>query len=174
MNNSERRESILGILERNSSPVSAGALAKQLAVSRQVIVGDIALLRAASQPIAATPRGYVLGGGRGRPGELIRTIACRHGRDGIARELYAVVDNGCGVLDVTVEHAVYGQLSGQLQIFSRFDADDFLKKLDRSRSMPLCDLTGGVHLHAICCPDEQAYGRVLRKLEEEGILFQRE
>ena len=174
MSTSQRRESILEILKNGGAPVSAGVLSKRLSVSRQVIVGDVALLRAAGQPIAATPRGYILEGSRCRSGELIRTIACRHDREGIRRELYAVVDNGCGVLDVIVEHAVYGQISGKLEIFSRFDTDDFLKKLEKSRSMPLCNLTGGVHLHTISCPDREAYGRVLERLKREGILFERE
>lgn len=174
MNPSERRKAILDVLKSGDTPVSAGALAKRLSVSRQVIVGDVALLRAASQPITATPRGYVLESAGVRPGELIRTIACRHDRDGISRELYAVVDNGCGVLDVIVEHAVYGQISGRLQVFSRFDADDFVRKLRKSRSLPLCDLTGGVHLHTISCPDEDAYRRVLKQLKQENILFELE
>ena len=173
MNASERREGILSVLKDNGAPVSAGTLARRFSVSRQVIVGDVALLRAANQPIAATPRGYILEGGRSRPGGLIRTIACRHGRDDITRELYAVVDNGCGVLDAIVEHAVYGQISGRLEVFSRFDADDFVRKLKKSRSLPLCNLTGGVHLHTISCPDEAAYARVLERLKQENILFER-
>jgi transcriptional regulator of NAD metabolism len=87
--------------------------------------------------------------------------------------MYAVVDNGCGMLDVTVEHAVYGQISGQLHAFSRYDVDSFVKKLAKSGSLPLCDLTGGVHLHTILCPDEAAYRRVLEKLKEEKILFEK-
>jgi len=174
VNPTKRREQILEILKSGGSPVSAGVLAGKLNVSRQVIVGDIALLRAANQPITATPRGYLLENPEIRPGELIRTIACRHDRDGITRELYAAVDNGCGVLDVIVEHAVYGQISGKLQIFSRFDADDFIRRLEKSSSLPLCDLTGGIHLHTISCPDEDAFRRVLKKLKQENILFERE
>lgn len=174
MSPSERRNSILEFLKRGNAPVSAGALAKRLKVSRQVIVGDIAILRAANQPITATPRGYLLESTDARPGELLRTIACRHDREGIARELYAVVDNGCGVLDVIVEHAVYGQISGRLQVFSRFDVDDFIRRLEKSKSLPLCDLTGGIHLHTISCPGEDAYRRVLEKLKQENILFERE
>ena len=173
MRASERREGILKVLEDSGAPVSASTLAKRFAVSRQVVVGDVALLRAANQPITATPRGYVLEGHSSRAGGLIRTIACRHDREDIARELYAVVDNGCGVLDVIVEHAVYGQISGRLEVFSRFDADDFIKRLGKSRSLPLCDLTGGVHLHTISCPDEAAYARVLERLKQEKILFER-
>ena len=172
MNAAERREKIRQILSGNDSPVSAGALAKQLQVSRQVIVGDVALLRAANVPIEASPRGYVLRLPGSREG-ILHTVACRHDLNGMRRELYAVVDNGCGVLDVIVEHAVYGQISGQLQIFSRFDADDFMEKLTRSGSLPLCDLTGGVHLHTLSCPTEDAYRRVLQKLKEESVLFEK-
>lgn len=170
VNAAERRERIRQILGGGTLPVSAGALAKQLQVSRQIIVGDVALLRAANVPIEATPRGYVLRASAARGG-IRRTVACRHDLDGMRRELYAVVDNGCGMLDVIVEHPVYGQISGQLQIFSRFDADDFMEKLTGSGSLPLCDLTEGVHLHTLSCPTEEAYRRVLQKLKEEDVLF---
>ena len=55
MHAKERREAILSRLEQACDPVSATALAGALSVSRQVIVGDIALLRASGAPIAATP-----------------------------------------------------------------------------------------------------------------------
>lgn len=172
LNPSERRNQILEFLKQGNRPISAGSLAKKLNVSRQVIVGDVALLRAANQPITATPRGYVLESPDLRPGELIRTVACRHDRGKITQELYSIVDNGCGVLDVIVEHAVYGQISGRLQVFSRFDADDFVRRLEKGQALPLCDLTGGVHLHTISCPNEAAYRRVLEQLKCEGILFE--
>ena len=54
----ERREQIYRQL--TTAPVSATALAKQFAVSRQVIVGDIALLRAEGCSITATARGYII------------------------------------------------------------------------------------------------------------------
>ncbi len=173
MDAAERRKLIQDLLEKSEKPVSAGLLAKRLRVSRQAIVGDVALLRAGGSLIAATPRGYVMQRKQFRPGDTLHTIACRHTAAGIADELYTVVDNGCGILDVTVEHAVYGQISGQLQIFSRLDADDFLRKLSRSGSQPLCSLTGGVHLHTISCPSEEAYRRVLSQLKAKKILYQK-
>lgn len=169
----ERRETIRQTLQKSDVPVSAGTFARKLGVSRQIIVGDVALLRAANVPIAATPRGYVMQDEAERHG-LVKTIACRHGTEDITREMYAVVDNGCGVLDVIVEHAVYGQIAGQLHAFSRYDVDSFVKKLAKSDSLPLCDLTGGVHLHTIVCPDEEAYQRVLTKLKEEELLFEKD
>ena len=172
MNAAQRREEIQKTLAESEAPVSAGTFARRLGVSRQIIVGDVALLRASGAPIAATPRGYVLQTEEHRG--ILRTVACCHGREKILSELYAVVDNGCGVLDVTVEHAVYGQISGQLQIFSRYDAENFVKKLGQSSSLPLCDLTGGIHLHTLACPSEEACRRVLKRLKEEKILFSRE
>lgn len=70
-------------------------------------------------------------------------IACRHTQEQMEKELYIVVDNGCAVLDVTVEHPVYGQISGQLQLFSRYDVDQFVQKLRTSNAPALCTLTGG-------------------------------
>lgn len=174
MNAAERREEIHKILGESDTPVSAGVLSRRLGVSRQIIVGDVALLRAANVPIAATPRGYILQTAKGRPGGEEHTIACRHTVETMREELYTVVDNGCGLLDVTVEHPVYGQISGQLQIFSRYDADDFLARLQKGRSLPLCGLTGGVHLHTLFCPSEEAYNRVLHALEKKGILLKKE
>ena len=60
MTAARRRDEILQALAGASGPVSAAALAARLGVSRQVVVGDVALLRAAGSPIVATPRGYVL------------------------------------------------------------------------------------------------------------------
>lgn len=174
MNAAHRREKIQDVLKQSDAPVSAGSLSRRFGVSRQVIVGDVALLRAANVPIAATPRGYILRVPEIRPGGKEHTIACCHTEEKMKEELYTVVDCGCGVLDVTVEHPVYGQLSGQLQIFSRYDVEDFLDRLRKGRSHPLCRLTGGVHLHTIFCPKEDAYERVLRRLEEEGILLKKE
>lgn len=141
MTAARRRDEILQTLAGASGPVSAAALAARLGVSRQVVVGDVALLRAAGSPIVATPRGYVLGGGQ-EGGGVRCTVACRHGLDGLLDELYTVADCGCGVLDVTVEHPVYGQLSGQLQVFSRYDADVFWDALQKNGAQPLCSLTG--------------------------------
>ncbi len=100
-----RRQAILDRLRTADRPVSASSLAAELNVSRQIIVGDIALLRAGGAEISATPRGYVLP--RATDG-ITRTIACRHTLEQTGTELDILVDNGCTVLDVIVEHPVYG------------------------------------------------------------------
>lgn len=167
----ERRNAILNFLQKQSTPLSASVLAEKCGVSRQIIVGDIALLRASGVPISATPRGYILQQEVPLP-KTAHTIACRHIQQDLQKELYAIVDAGCAVLDVTVEHPVYGQIVGELQIFSRFDADLFIKKLEANNAFPLCNLTDGVHLHTISCPSEENYQQALLMLRKQGILVE--
>ena len=169
MRSEERRASILETLRQAREPVSAGALAAAYHVSRQIVVGDVALLRAAGEEISATPRGYVLS--RGEAG-LTRTVACRHDMAGTREELYLLVDNGCAVLDVVVEHAVYGQLVGQLQLQNRYDVDQFMERLTAEGSKPLSTLTEGIHLHTLRCPDEAAFQRARKALRKAGYLLE--
>lgn len=170
MNSTERREKILELLRQSREPISASAIARQFLVSRQIIVGDIALLRASNEKIAATPRGYVLEPDSAAGG--IRTIiACKHGYDEMEDELNTIVDNGGKILDVTVEHAVYGQLSGRLDIYSRFDVQNFISSLNKSNSAPLSDLTEGIHLHTVAFLNTQDKDRALAMLEQKGYLL---
>ena len=168
MEAASRRQAILDRLRTADRPVSASALAAGLNVSRQIIVGDIALLRAGGAEISATPRGYVLP--RATDG-ITRTIACRHTLAQTGQELDILVDNGCTVLDVIVEHPVYGQLTGQLQISSRYDVEQFLARIRDSDAAPLSMLTGGLHLHTLCCPNEDAYTRACAALKAAGRLL---
>ena len=110
----QRRTAIVEILSQSTEALSASVLASRLKVSRQIVVGDVALLRASGERIIATPRGYLLEKSQPAQGDsrCIRTIACEHHLgDGLARELYTVVDNGGELLDVVVEHPLYGQIS---------------------------------------------------------------
>lgn len=168
MDAAKRREEIQSILKSADQPVSASSLASELSVSRQIIVGDIALLRAAGNDIYATPRGYVIS--RHDEG-MIKQIACRHSSEDMQKELYAIVDEGCTVIDVIVEHPVYGQLTGSLQLSNRFDVNQFILKCSQFDAHPLSLLTGGIHLHTLSCPDEAAYDRVISALSKDGFLL---
>lgn len=171
MTSAQRREKIMELLSSEREPVSASAIARLCSVSRQIIVGDVALLRAGGAGITATPRGYVLDTGAGL---YEQKIACRHTADKILEELYLIVDLGGEAADVTVEHSVYGQISGQLNISSRYEADLFYQNLLASQSRPLCDLTGGVHLHTIRCRSQAAFERIEKALSEKGFLLKKE
>lgn len=167
MNAAERRGRILEYLKSSDGPLAAAALAQKLSVSRQIIVGDVALLRASGEGVIATPRGYVLD--RPRPG-LTRTVACLHSGADMERELTLVVDQGCTVVNVIVEHPVYGQLTGPLDLSSRYDILEFIRKVEENAARPLSALTDGIHLHTLRCPDERAFERAAAALAAEGFL----
>ena len=122
-----RRQAVAQALEEGVGAVSAAALAERFSVSRQIIVGDVALLRAGGTDILATPRGYLLGG---RGGGVERTVACVHAPEEMERELNAIVDAGGEVVDVIVEHPVYGQLTGLLGVRSRYDVAEFVRRVE--------------------------------------------
>lgn len=168
----ERRKKITEIMRREEQPISASALAAQLSVSRQIIVGDIALLRAQGEQISATPRGYVIERGDTDSDGVIKRIAVKHTEAQMEQELNVYVDNGCRVLDVIVEHPIYGQLTGQLQLGSRYDVSQFMKKVRGQSAHALSELTDDIHLHTLQCPDEAAYERVCAALKEAGILYE--
>ena len=167
MNTSERRERILEYLRKSDRPLPAAALAQRLSVSRQIIVGDVALLRAAGEAVTATPRGYVLE--RPRLG-IVRTVACLHPSEDMERELTLMVDQGCTVENVIVEHPVYGQLTGPLMLTSRYDISEFIRKVEQNAARPLSALTDGVHLHTLRCPDQATLDRTVAALERGGFL----
>lgn len=165
----ERRQAIREILRTAEKPVSAAALAARFSVSRQIIVGDIALLRAAGEAISATPRGYVT---ERAPAGLVRRVAVRHRAEQMGDELNAMVDNGCTVLDVVIEHAVYGQLTGELHLKDRRDVAEFIRRVREEGAAPLSALTGGIHLHTLLCQDEGSFARCVDALREAGILLE--
>ena len=172
MNAAQRRESILEKLSAAKAPVSASALAGQLGVSRQIVVGDVALMRAGGAQIDATPRGYQL-----HPAEKGFTgiLACVHStEDEMRTELYTVVDQGGVVVDVTVENSLYGELCGNLNIASRYDVDNFIRQAKDTPECLLSRMTGGVHLHTLHCPDAGTFQRIKKALDEKGILYRKE
>ena len=169
MDANSRRNLIMAELKASSAPVSATRLAGKLGVSRQVIVGDVALMRAGGEKILSTPRGYVFA-----PSNKGKTyaLACVHGVEDTEKELNIMVDNGCTVIDVIVEHPVYGELTGTLQLSSRYDVRQFIARLENGEVQPLSSLTGGVHIHNLDCPDEECFLRTKSELKAAGFLYE--
>ena len=163
----DRKAAIIEAIRTSETPVSASALARKLHVSRQIIVGDIALIRASGTQIIATPRGYVWE--RSNAGSE-RKIAVLHAPQQMREELYTIVDQGADVVDVIVEHPTYGQLVGQLQLSSRYDVDQFIDRMQGNE--PLSQLTHGVHLHTIRCRDAAVFERVENALRKKGLLYE--
>lgn len=173
MNAAKRREKIEQLLTAAQDPLSASNIAASFAVSRQVIVGDIALMRAGGLNILATPRGYILQAQEGENAYFERSLACAHGAARLAEEIYTIIDHGGALIDVTVAHSVYGEICAPLHLFSRFDADAFLNKVETSQAHPLSALTDGAHLHRIRCADETTFRRIEQALHEKGLLFEK-
>ena len=172
MNGEQRRAWILQQLQSAEKPISATALAKQSQVSRQIIVGDIALLRAAGESIEATPRGYRIADAT--KGCTVLLACCHSQPQQLQQELYLVVDNGGTVEDVIVENPLYGQITAQLHITSRYDADLFLQRAAQKRESLLSNLTGGVHLHTIRCKDKETMQRIADELKAAGLIYQQD
>ena len=165
----QRRQAVARALEQADGPVSAASLARLFSVSRQIIVGDVALLRAAGLDIAATPRGYILPAGT----TGIRfTVATSHNAAQMEEELHAIVDQGGTVLDVIVEHPIYGQLTAPLRMSSRYEVGQFVERCREEAATPLSLLTDGVHLHTVVCQDIACEQRIKNALRELGILLE--
>ena len=169
MNAAERRTKITELLAASDRPMSATALAARCGVSRQIIVGDISILRAEGAQIFATPRGYIMPEDA-KDHDIKATIVCRHNAADMEKELQAVVDNGGAVLDVIVEHPVYGAIRGDLFVESRRDVRRFLTKMQKCQANPLLVVTGGIHMHTIRVPDEDALKAIEHDLRDLGIL----
>lgn len=166
----ERRQQIMALLGEAALGLTGTELAQRLGVSRQIIVQDMAVLRAAGEEILATPRGYILAG-RLRGAAHRRVVACRHTRDQVADELTALVDAGVTVVDVIVEHPLYGELRAPLWLRSRADVADFMAQLERTGANLLSSLTNGVHLHTLAAADPAALDAARQALAQRGYLL---
>ena len=172
MNAAQRRERILTRLNSAGAPLSASTLAAELGVSRQIVVGDVALLRAGGAQIDATPRGYQL-----HPAEkgYAGILACVHRtQEEMRQELYTVVDQGGTVVDVAVENSLYGEIRANLNLASRYDVDTFLVQARSAPESLLSRMTGGVHLHTLRCPDRASFERIRAELDRQVLLYRRE
>ncbi|MGD9560547.1 MAG: 3H domain-containing protein, partial [Oscillospiraceae bacterium] len=146
----ERREELLKLLQMDIKPMSANNIAERFSVSRQIIVGDIALLRASGHDIIATQSGYILNKKTSEEDDIDSyIIACRHDKGLLEAELYTIVDNGGILVNVSVDHPMFGTITQPLNIRSRFDADAFLSRVAVTGATLLSSLTDGAHLHTI-------------------------
>ena len=165
MGAADRRNAILKKLEDTTAPLPAARLGEDLGVSRQIIVGDVALLRASGHSIHATNRGYLLARPTTRPR---RSLTVQHTRGQIHTELSAILDAGGAVIDVSIEHRLYGQITADLLIRNRRDLKAFLARLTTSSS--LAELTNGWHTHTIEADSEKRLDAIARRLDALGLL----
>ncbi|MBI3979560.1 MAG: transcription repressor NadR [Chloroflexi bacterium] len=166
---SSRRDRIVEALRASPLPVTGSELAHRLGVSRQIVVQDVAILRAAGEDIIATPQGYVLAPNR-RAHRAV--LAVGHSPADTASELTALVESGVRVLDVVVEHPLYGELHGNLMLGTRDDVLSWVARWRESHAELLSTLTHGVHLHTVEATTPTAIERARDALRRLGFLLE--
>lgn len=164
-----RRKALLEGLRESGKPLTGGFLAEHFHVSRQVIVTDIALLRASGVPILSTSRGYLLSEEKDNHG-FQRVFKVHHSEGMLERELQLIVDYGGRVVDVFVYHKVYGKIYGPLNISSRLDVAKYLEKIKSGSSTPLMKITSGYHYHTVEAASVQGLDLIQQALKKEGFL----
>ncbi len=170
MSGEDRRKRLFEKLQDSSKAITGSDLAQYFEVSRQVIVQDIALLRAQGEEILATSQGYILP--IENNGMVEKKIACQHNSDQVEDELATIIRYGGRVKDVIVEHSIYGELKGMLMIQSSLDLDAFMKKYLKEEVKPLSALTEGVHLHTVEALNYDVLSLIQSKLKEKGYLLE--
>ncbi len=166
MNGEERREKILKVLRESDTPVSGSRLAGMFSVSRQVIVQDIALIRASGKDIVSMARGYVLQEKHG----VTRVFKVIHTDEQVRDELETIVDLGGTVEDVFIYHRVYGVIRGKLGLSSRRDIERYMEKISGGSSHLLKNTTSGYHYHTVTADNSQTLDLIQKALGEKGYL----
>lgn len=166
MKGKDRRACILRLLAESSNALSGARLAEQMKVSRQVIVQDIALLRANGADIVSTNLGYLLM----KKEEASRVFKVLHSDEEVEEELSLIVDYGGIVKDVFVFHKVYGTVRGDMNIRSRRDVKKFVEDIASGKSSLLKNVTSGYHYHTVLAENEQILDMIQEKLQERGFL----
>jgi transcriptional regulator of NAD metabolism len=170
MTSEKRRESIITDLKRSDTPLTGAYLAKQYQVSRQIIVQDVAILRAAGNDVIATPQGYLLPKVN-QAQRVTRVLAVKHGQNDIEDELNTIVDYGGKILDVIIEHPVYGEFKTRLMLTTRNDVMAYLESMKKEEAEPLSALTEGVHLHTIEADSIMILNEIEKVLMNKGYLL---
>ena len=135
-------------------------------VSRQVVVQDMALIRANGIEITSTNRGYIVQ----EEHKVSRVFKVNHNSEQVEDELNLYVDSGAVVEDVFVYHKVYGLIKVPMNIRSRRDVKKYLEGISSGKSSELMNLTSNYHYHTIIAEDEQILDLIQQELQEKGFL----
>lgn len=166
MNGSERRSKIIEILKSADRAVPGVELAKLLDVSRQIIVQDMALLRANGTEITSTHKGYVITA----EACASRVFKVLHTEDEVEEELNLYVDFGGKVADVFVYHKIHGVIKVDLNINSRMDVKRYMEDISTGKSTQLMKLTSNYHYHTITADSEEILDLIQKELAAKGFL----
>ncbi len=168
MKSDKRRQEILSLLGNTENAIPANVLSEKFGVSRQVIVQDIAILRANGYDITSTNRGYLLNTGLGAS----RVFKCRHSFEQIVDEGALVIGLGGKIEDIFVNHRVYGRISARLDLMNRIHVEELYRSLVSGASKPLMSVTDGYHYHTVSAPDENTLDKIETALRKAGFLIE--
>ena len=166
MSGEQRREQIIQIIKKSNSPVSGTELANRVNVSRQIVVQDIALIRANGVDVISTNRGYIIGDS----GKVSRVFKVIHTADEVEQELNLFVDFGGYVKDVFVYHKVYNVVKVDMNLKSRADVRKYVQEIASGKSSLLMNVTSGYHYHTILADNEETLDLIQAELQARGFL----
>lgn len=161
----ERRQRLKATLIQATSPISASQLGQRFGVTRQVIVKDVALLRAEGMPIRSTYLGYLLA----TSGTVRRVITVRHKPTAVEEELTLIIKHGGAIIDVQIDHPVYGTVCAPIEVTNMDDLRRFTSDFQPAHA--LANLSDGIHRHTIEAPDTPTLDRVELALDDAGYLY---
>ncbi len=162
----ERRKELASVLMSRACPVSGSELASILKVSRQIIVQDIAVLKASGYEILSTHSGYVV-----KDSPLCeRVFKVRHQSSQTEDELSLIVSMGGTVADVFVWHKVYGKIKANLNIFSELGISKFMDGIKTGKSTELMNITDGYHYHTIRADSKETLSAIEEALSQRGYI----
>ena len=162
----QRRREIVALLMGAENPVSGSELSERTGVTRQVIVQDIALLKASGYEILSTHKGYVI---KSAP-MVERVFKVHHGSDRTEEELSGIVALGGIVVDVYVWHKVYGKIGAGLNIFSEQGVKQFMEGIKSGRSTELMHITGGYHYHTVRADSAEVLDSIQQYLYDNNYI----
>ena len=168
MKANQRRSEILSYLGNSGQPVSAGALSAKFGVSRQVIVQDVAILRAEGSEVISTSRGYMLDADN----RIERVVKCRHSLDELVDEGAVIISLGGRVESIFVNHRIYGKISAALNLVTMTDVEELHRSLLSGASKPLMSVTDGYHYHTISADSDKALDEIENALRQKGYLVE--
>lgn len=169
MSAAQRQELILRQLKKSTHPITGSEFAQMTQVSRQVIVQDISILKAKKTPILATSRGYMLENNNNN--KVSHIIAVNHTPEQTEEELTRIVDHGVTVKNVTVEHALYGEITASVMVSNRVEVKEFIDKMAETEALHLSTLTNGIHLHTLEADSMTKIEAACRSLEDANMLL---
>ena len=165
----DRKEALIQLLKEAQKPMNGQSLAEYFHVTRQIIVQDIAVLRANGAPILSTNRGYIYKENKANP-FVHKLFKVKHKEEDMEQELLAIVDNGGRVQNILIDHPVYGEIETLLKLSCRRDVELFLNQANSSDFRPLSELTDGIHYHLVEAESKQDLHYIEEALDQLGYL----